>query len=89
MEIDPTTYNQISRVGLNSTDSSVTQLIQKTLSLNKKQFLIVKKILSHTIQYYKKAAINAQNQILLYINNKDGTRKNQIIKAIKLDYKLL
>jgi len=89
LEIDLTILDQISKVDLNLTNSSIIQLIQKTLPLNKKQFLIIKKILSHVIQYYKKAAINMQNQILLYINSKDETEKSQIIKTIKLNYKLL
>jgi hypothetical protein len=41
------------------------------------------------IQYYEKAAVDAQNQMLLYINNEDETGKSQIIKAVELDYKLL
>ena len=65
------------------------KLIQKILSLNQKQFLIVKKILNHTIQQHEKTAIDAKNQMLLCVADEDEMRKTQIIKTIELEYKFL
>ena len=49
-EINPTTQQQICRVSLSSTGTSVAQLIKETLSLNWKQALVVRKVLDHAIQ---------------------------------------
>src|SRR5205814_2525982 len=65
-----TILDQISRVGSDSIRTSVTQLIQQTLSLNHKQFLIARIILNHAIQHHEEMTVDAQNQMLLYINSK-------------------
>ncbi len=88
-EIDSMILEWIDRVGSNPTETSITELIQKTLSLNQKQFLIVKKILNHAIQQHGKTAVDAQNQMLLCVADEGEMEKTQIIKAIKLEYKLL
>jgi len=51
--------------------------------------LIVRKILNHAIQQHEHTAVDAQNQMLLYIDDEDETGKSQFIKAIKLGYELL
>jgi len=51
--------------------------------------LIVRKVLNHAIQQHEHTAVDAQNQMLLYVDGEDETGKFQIIKAIKLGYELL
>ena len=64
------------RIDSNSIRLSITQLVQKILSLNQKQFLIVKKILNHAIQLSKKIIIKAENQMLLYIDDENDMKKS-------------
>jgi hypothetical protein len=79
----------INRIGPNPTGSQVTQLVQETLPLNRKQCLVVTMILDHAIAHAGWSAINAEDQLLLYVAGEGGTGKTQIIKAIKLGYTYL
>ena len=51
--------------------------------------MIIRKVLNHAIQQHEHTAVDAQNQMLLYVDDEDETGKFQIIKAIKLEYELL
>jgi hypothetical protein len=88
-EVDPTILERISRLGPIPTALSLTQLIQETLPLNQKQCLAAKKVLAHAIQHQGKTAVEAQDQMLLYIAGEGGVGKTRVIKAIELGYELL
>jgi len=89
LETDPTILDRISRVGPNPTGKSLGCLICETLPLNKKQFLIVEKVLNHAIQHCGKPNVDAQDQMLLYVAGEGGTGKTRVIEAIELGYELL
>jgi hypothetical protein len=89
LEVDPTILQRINRVGLSPTGLSLTQLIQETLPLNQKQRLVVKKVLDHAIRHQGKTAVEAQDQMLLYIAGEGGVGKTRVIEAIELGYELL
>ena len=77
------------RIDSNSIRLSIIQLTQKILSLNQKQFLIIKKILNHVICFCKKIIVKTENQIFFYIDDKNDVRKSQVIQIIEFEYELL
>jgi PIF1-like helicase len=86
---DPVILDQISRLGPNPTGTSVTELVQETLPLNAKQFLVVKKILSHAILHRGKSALEAEDQMLLAVAGEGGVGKTRVIQAVELGFELL
>ena len=88
-EVDPTILDWISRIGPSPTGSRLTELIQESLPLNRKQRLVVQKVLAHAIKHQGKSTVEAQDQMLLYIAGDGGVGKTQVIKAITLEYELL
>jgi hypothetical protein len=52
-----------------------------TLSLNQKQFLVVRKILSHAIKRHGKPTLEAEDQMLLAVAGEEGVGKTRVIKA--------
>ena len=79
----------ICRIGSNSIRLSITQLVQKILTLNQKQFLAVKKVLNHAIQVCGKTTVEVRDQMLLYISDEGDVGKSQVIQTIEFGYGLL
>jgi hypothetical protein len=68
---------------LNMNENIIFTCITHQLSLNQKQYLICKKILSHFLLIQSCQENNVSlSQLLLYIKEKDEVKKNQIIKEI-------
>ena len=88
-DIDPTVLRQISRLGPNPTGTSVAELVRETLPLNQKQFLVVKKILTHAIEHRGKSALEANEQMLLAVAGEGGVGKTRVIQAVELGFELL
>jgi hypothetical protein len=83
-EADPTIVERISRLGPNPTGTSVTELVRETLPLNQKQFLVVRKILSHAIRHDGKLTLDAKDQMLFAVAGEGGVGKTLVIKAVEL-----
>jgi hypothetical protein len=88
-EADPSIIERISRLGPNPTGTSVAEVVRETLPLNQKQFLVVRKILSHAIQHQGKPALDADDQMLLAVAGEGGVGKTRVIKAVELGFELL
>jgi len=68
---------------------SVTELVRETLPLNQKQFLVVRKILSHAIRHDGKLTLDAEDQMLFAVAGEGGVGKTRVIKAVELGLELL
>ena len=68
--------------------AEINYMIQNLLN-NQKQFLTVKKILNHTIHFYRKITVKAENQMFFYIDDENDVKKFQVIQIIKFEYELL
>jgi helitron helicase-like protein/PIF1-like helicase len=88
-DVDPTVLQQISRLGPNPTGTSVADLVRETLPLNEKQYLVVKKILTHAIQHHGKSTLEAEDQMLLAVAGEGGVGKTRVIQAVELGFELL
>jgi len=71
------------QVGYSPSCATLTELIKQDLPLNRKQGLIVERVLSGALAW-KKHAYDAskREQILLYVGGEGGVGKSQVIKAI-------
>ena len=86
---DPVLLDQISRLGTNPTGTSVARLVRETLPLNRKQFLVVTKILTHAIKHRGKTAVEADDQMLLAVAGEGGVGKTRVVKAVERGFELL
>ena len=74
----------------NSSVSIVLTHVIQILSLNLKQFLIVKKMLTHLLQTKTVSHHTFESsQLLLYVEEENEVRKSQVIKEIAIAMKLL
>lgn len=67
----------------------MTELVRETLPLNQKQFLVVRKILSHAIRHDGKLTLDAEDQMLFAVAGEGGVGKTRVIKAVELGLELL
>ena len=79
----PNLTDQHSDVGDNPSGATLTELVCKSLPLNKKQQLIVERVLSGALawKHYPYDA-SKRKQMLLYVGGEGGVGKSQVIKAI-------
>lgn len=63
--------------------------INVILPFNYLQCLIVKEILDYVITKKGQVQVAAEDQLLLYIKDKDGIRKSCIIQALELEFTFL
>jgi hypothetical protein len=71
------------QVGENPTGATLIDLISEDIPLNRKQRLVVERILSDALSWSGVAYdASRQEQMLLYVGGEGGTGKSQIIKAI-------
>lgn len=72
-----------SRVGQNPTGASLASLINEVIPLNRKQRMVVERVLSEALGWADHPFDSSQRkQTLLYAGGEGGTGKSQIIKAI-------
>jgi len=72
-----------SRVGDNPSGTTLTTLVGKVLPLNRKQELVVERVLSAAIAWRDHPHdASKRDQMLLYVGGEGGTGKSQVIKAI-------
>jgi hypothetical protein len=83
MESIPTLADRRSQVGDSPSGKSLTMLVSEDLPLNRKQRLVVERVLSGALDW-KDHAYDAskREQMLLYVGGEGGVGKSQIIKAI-------
>jgi hypothetical protein len=82
-ESAPNIADRRCQVGDNPTSTSLALLVNKDILLNKKQRLVVKRVLSGTLAWANHTYdASEQDQKLLYIGGEGGVGKSQIIKAI-------
>lgn len=67
----------------------VCDYIYLSVSLNQLQHLIVKEILDHAIRNKEKIYYESNQQLLIYIRDKDRVEKSKIVKAIEIGIVLL
>ena len=74
---------QCSQVGDNPSAASLTTLVSKDVPLNRKQQLVVEKVLLKALAWGDNAYdASKRDQMLLYVGGEGGVGKSQIIKAI-------
>lgn len=73
----------------NSNFKIVCDYIYLSVPLNQLQHLIVKEILDHAIRNKKKIYYESNQQLLIYIRDKDRVEKSKIVKAIEIGIVLL
>ena len=62
----------------------IIDMMKKKLSLNKKQHLMIHRVLNHFLQINNSLFINqSPSQFLLYVGGKESVRKSRIIQALK------
>lgn len=72
-----------SRVGQNPTGASLASLITQEVPLNRKQRMVVERVLSEALAWVDHPYDSSQRkQTLLYVGGEGGTGKSQIIQAI-------
>src|SRR5205814_4812335 len=75
--------NRCSQVGDNTSAVNLTTLVSQDLPLNKKQQLVVEKVLLKALAWGDNAYdASKRDKMLLYIGGEGGVGKSQIIKAI-------
>jgi len=79
----PNITDRRSQVGNNPSGATLTELVKMDLPLNKKQGLIVKKVLSSALAW-KDHPYDAskREQMLLYVGGEGGVGKSRVIKGI-------
>jgi hypothetical protein len=83
LDMIPNIDNSQSLVGNNPTGMSLTCLISKHIPLNRKQQLVVHRVLSKALTWANNPYDSSKHhQILLYIGGEGGVGKSQIIKGI-------
>jgi len=88
-EADSSFLQRVSRLGPNPTGTSVAELVRETLPLNEKQFLTVRKILSHAIRHHGETTLEAVDQMLLAVAGEGGVGKTRVVEAVELGFELL
>ena len=79
----PNLADRRSQVGDNPSGATLTELVKKDLPLNKKQGLIVERVLSGALAWKDHSYDASQReQMLLYIGGEGGVGKSRVIKAI-------
>jgi hypothetical protein len=79
----PAVDDRQSRVGDNPTGASLTSLVSEVIPLNRKQRMIVERVLSEALAWVGHPYDSAhRKQTLLYVGGEGGTGKSQVIKAI-------
>lgn len=79
----PATDDLQSRVGQNPTGASLASLINEEIPLNRKQRMVVERVLSEALTWADHPYDSSQRkQTLLYVGGEGGTGKSQIVKAI-------
>jgi hypothetical protein len=82
-DMAPAMDGRQSRVGHNPTGASLTSLVCEVIPLNRKQRMIVEKILSESLAWAEHPYDPTQReQTLLYVGGEGGTGKSQIVNAI-------
>jgi hypothetical protein len=83
-DVVPSVGDRQSRVGDNPTSASLTSLVSEVIFLNRKQRMIVKRVLSEALAWADHPYGSAQRKhTLLYVGGEGGTGKSRIVKAIE------
>ena len=86
----PTMDDRRSRVGQTPTGASLASLVSEVIPLNRKQGMIVERVLSEALAWADHPYDSTQRkQTLLYVGGEGGTGKSQIVKAIEAGMSLI
>lgn len=67
----------------------ICKYIHNVLSPNKLQYLVIEGILDHIIGNKSKMQMAIEDQLLLYMRDKDGISKSRVIQALKIEFTFL